>query len=58
MAIASICVPLRAGLAADRLLAVKGMHRAGMPTVGRYLSTSGVPNGDCSMVLERRCDSS
>jgi hypothetical protein len=30
----------------------------GMPTVGRYLSTSGVPNGDCGMVLERMCDSS
>src|SRR5215510_9605226 len=27
-----------------------------MPTVGRYRSISGVPNGDCGMVFERTCE--
>ena len=27
-----------------------------MPTVGAYLSRSGLPNGDCGMVFERRCE--
>ena len=37
---------------------LKACRVPGMPTVGRYLSFSGVPNGDCGMELERRCDSS
>src|SRR5262245_55121881 len=27
-----------------------------MPTVGRYLSRSGTPKGDCGIVFERRCE--
>jgi hypothetical protein len=29
-----------------------------MPTVGRYLSRSGTPNGDCGIVFERKYESS
>src|SRR5690349_15268422 len=29
-----------------------------MPTVGLYLSTSGVPKGDCGIELERMCETS
>jgi hypothetical protein len=29
-----------------------------MPTVGRYLSRSGVPKGDCGIVFERGCETS
>jgi len=49
---------LGAGLAAHGLLAIEGVDGAGMPTVGRYLSRSGTPNGDCGMVFERRWETS
>jgi hypothetical protein len=37
---------------------LKACRVPAIPTVGLYLSRSGTPNGDCGIVLERKCESS
>src|SRR6202171_3858827 len=55
---ASIWVPWAPGSPLTVSSPLKAWAVPGMPTVGRYLSRSGTPNGDCGMVLERRYESS
>src|SRR5262245_3164948 len=53
---ASIWVPWAPGSPLTVSSPLKAWRVPGMPTVGRYLSTSGVPNGDCGIVFERTCE--
>src|SRR4029078_448357 len=53
---ASICVPCAPGSPLTVSSPLKACTVPGMPTVGRYLSRNGTPNGDCGMVFERRCE--
>src|SRR5262249_61325212 len=55
---ASIWVPWAPGSPLTVSSPLKAWTVPGMPTVGRYLSRSGTPNGDCGMVFERRCETS
>src|SRR5258708_133864 len=55
--IASICVPCAPGSPLTVSSPLKACLVPAMPTVGRYLSRSGTPNGDCGIVFERKCES-
>src|SRR6185295_13923784 len=55
---ASIWVPWAPGSPLTVSSPLKAWTVPVMPTVGRYLSRSGVPKGDCGIVFERGCETS
>src|SRR5262249_5439095 len=53
---ASIWVPCAPGSPLTVSSPLKAWIVPGIPTVGRYLSRSGTPKGDCGIVFDRTCE--